>query len=535
MWRAIIVDDEPITRYGIKASVDWRGEDIEMTADCANGAEALRIMEQSPVDILITDIKMPVMDGLAITRRALKLNPGLKVVLVSSHNDFEFVREGLKLGVIDYILKHTLEPEELLQIIRKCKELLEKDVRDQGKVKTESRRGAMLLRKAFEGELKRFLIQHADAGTLTGECPDWLDGDFAALCMKLNRVFAIEEQHGFMHKSLMLEQFFDAFHEEEPDGIAIQSSENELFFLLPLRQEGREAMRESRLEASLPRLKHLLEQAGQALVTIGYCQDAGIEGIRRAFERARVASDRGFFEGNGIYCCNEGSSAGVREGKRLPNMLQTAPLTDGDQLKDAVEEWKEDWVQGGCSPLALKEQASRVLSAMFKRQADPYALVECFDRLFKTESLEDLCDILMQSVKELRESDLCVVQGIESQPVDKALDYIHAHYAESMTLQQVADYAHVSKNYFSILFKKIVGQNFIDYVITLRVQKAKEMLSCTELRVYEVADQSGFNDVKYFGKLFKKISGFSPIEYREQYGSYRKPPESHCSGRGGDT
>lgn len=516
MWRAMIVDDEPIIRFGIKASVDWTGEGIEIAADCANGAEALQRLEREPIDILITDIKMPIMDGLDLTRRALAINPGMKVILVSSHNDFEYVREGIKLGVVDYILKHTLEPEELLEIVRKCKETLEEERRMRSRLNGADREKAALLRKRYEGELKLHLIQRTER-LPAGEYPAWLDDAYVALHIKLNRISAIEEQHGYLYKSVLLEQFADALYAEVPEGIAVQTAENELFFLMPGPKDNSGPQAGPPMVERLRGLKGLLELDGGTSVTFGYAVGRGADEIRAVFVRSQEASDRGFFEGSGIFAY-DASAAIRREGKHLPTMYQTAAAAGDERVGELLEEWRADWSQGGRSPIALKEEASRVLSLMFKRHVDPYALVDCFDRLFKTETLDELCETLKLSIAELRKARL---ESFDAQgtghPIDKALDYIRAHYLETLTLQQVADFVHVSKNYFSILFKKVTGQNFIDYVITLRIQKAKELLAGTELKVYEVAEQSGFNDVKYFSKLFKKMTGHSPVDYRERH------------------
>lgn len=516
MWRAVIVDDEPIIRFGIKASVDWSKEGIEIVADCANGFEALQLLEQEPIDLLITDIKMPIMDGLALTKRALELRPEMKVILVSSHNDFEYVREGLKLGVADYILKHTLEPEELLQVVRHCLELLEKETDGKRGGPAVGKEDGVQLRKRFEGDLKLLLMEkNGNLPERSCSCPEWLNDGYSGLVILLNRVYLIEEQQGFLHKSVLLEQLTEALYGEEAEGIAVQTAEHELFFLLPAPAPEADAERMPD-ESRLLRLKERIEEESGAVVTIGWATGCGTVGIREIYAHCKKASDRGFFEGSGIYRFDSAYSVS-RDGLRLPEMFRSSEDTSDERLAALLAEWREDWSGGGCSPLSLKEEASRVLSMMFKQQVDPYALVETFDRLFKTETLGELCEVLQLSIAELRKSrcDSFDTPG-SKHPVDRALEYIRGHYLEMMTLQQVADYVHVSKNYFSILFKKVTGQNFIDYVITLRVQRAKDLLAGTDLKVYEVAEQSGFNDVKYFSKLFKKIAGSSPVDYRER-------------------
>ncbi|MFF2886469.1 response regulator [Paenibacillus sp. NPDC057967] len=528
MWQAMIVDDEPIIRYGIKASVDWEREGVEIAADCANGAEALQLMETRRIDLLITDIKMPVLDGLALTKQALSLNPGIKVILVSSHNDFEYVREGLKLGVADYILKHTLEPEELVQVVRRCIGMLQRESGGNGGMSPSAREERAKLRKSYESDLKQHLLQRS--GSLSvGAYPEWLNEEYAGLLIHPNRVYYIEEQQGYLYKSVLMEQLTEVLYGAEPEGLAVQSGEHELFYLMPV-PDAADVERAAELRERLLRLRDKLEREGGAGLTIGYAEGWGAGDIRSVFFGSKEASDRGFFEGSGIYS-SESASSRDREGMRLPAMYQEAEGLVDEKLQTLVAEWKEDWSQGGCPPLVLKEEASRVLSIMFKHQVDPYALVESFDRLFKTETLAELCDTLLLVAGELRKSRSDFDAPGFSHPIDKALEYIRTHYLETMTLQQVADIVHVSKNYFSILFKKVTGHNFIDYVITLRIQRAKELLAGSELKVYEVAELSGFNDVKYFSKLFKKMTGQSPVDYREQ----KLHKADGCCERGGGT
>lgn len=512
MWQAIIVDDEPIIRFGIKASVDWQQEGIEVVADCANGAEALQVMKQRPIDILITDIKMPLMDGLVLTRHALELNEDLKVILVSSYNDFEYVREGLKLGVIDYILKHTLEPEELLSIIRRCKQQLE-----QKKLAAIEASGAVYdslsdQRRHYESELKLYLIDAADH-LADGDYPLWLNDTYMACCIRLNSASTFEEQHGYLYKSILLDQCAEMLYEEAPQGLAIQTAENELLFLMSYSHEQPNPI--ALIEKGV---KQLLEEDGTIGVMIGFAEGGSGLDVRQVFHYSRQACDRGFFEGSGIYRyqADIAQQRHTGSGSNLPELIQAEASLNDDRLPVLVEQWRADWEKGGCSPRMLKEQACRVLSMKFKQHLDPHALVETFDRLFKSETLTELCELLKQSIVELRKARIEGIElGATHHPIDQALHYIDTHYLEAMTLQQVADYVHVSKNYLSILFKKVTGQNFIDYVIMLRIEKAKEMLAATSCKVYEIAEQSGFNDVKYFSKLFKKMTGYTPIDYRD--------------------
>ncbi|MNN48685.1 Bifunctional transcriptional activator/DNA repair enzyme AdaA [compost metagenome] len=142
---------------------------------------------------------------------------------------------------------------------------------------------------------------------------------------------------------------------------------------------------------------------------------------------------------------------------------------------------------------------------------------EQLELIRKTETLEQLASFM---VGELEQNGMSIIpqlsdNGYSGQLIARALEYIAAHFTENLTLQSVADTIHLSKSYFSLLFKKQTGRNFIDYLIELRIREAKRLLAQDDSRIYDVAQGAGFNDVKYFSKVFKKGTGFTPVEYRE--------------------
>ncbi len=153
----LIVDDEPIIRNGLKSFIDWEEHGLALVGDCANGLEALELLRSRPVDILITDIKMPVMDGLELTRNALEVNPQMKVVLISSYNEFDYVREGMKHGAVDYLLKPSLEAEELIAVLDRCKEMLLENRRQAIQKQQFDEQLTLLERRRSEQEMKRLL------------------------------------------------------------------------------------------------------------------------------------------------------------------------------------------------------------------------------------------------------------------------------------------------------------------------------------------------------------------------------------------
>jgi two-component system response regulator YesN len=251
MTNILLVDDDAMVLDGLRTTIDWDGNGFTVVALVSNGARALEVIESQKIDILVTDIVMPVMDGLELTRKTREKSPDTKILLLSSYNDFEYAREGIRLGASDYLLKPTLESEDLIRVLDEIRQQLKPDRRS----------------------------------TLLG---------------------------------------------------------------------------------------HIRENT----------QD---------------------------------------------------------------HEW-----------------------------------------------------------------------GFHKRLVNKALDYMDEHYTEIITLQDVADHIAISKNYFSEIFKKVTGHNFIDHLIYLRLYRAQELLTTTSLKIYEIAELCGFNDVKYFSKLFRNKMNLSPADYRNR-------------------
>lgn len=385
MYNVMIVDDEPVIRFGLKASIEWEKEDLCLIGDYSNGEQAWEAIQQQPVDILITDIKMPLMDGLELTKRTVRRSSSTKVILVSSYADFEYVREGIQLGAVDYVLKPTLEPKEFVVLLQKCIHLLKEERSVKEKLTAWEETNRKQEQKNTEDMMKKVLFEEQDASLLK-ECSPWLEKKLLVALLELDYMEQRSQQYEFLQKTAVLEQTQSLFYEYEPAGIYFPIGENEL--LLCVQAESDPA----------GQLKQLQEQT-----------------VKKGFS------------------------------------------------------FSVEW--------AVMDQVEAI------RESEPFVKANA---------------------------------GNENELVTKALRYIHGHYTEELTLQKLADHVHISRNYFSVLFKRFSGQNFIDYVIELRVKKAMDLLEKTALKVYEVAEQSGFNDVKYFSKLFKKSTGYSPVDYRSK-------------------
>jgi two-component system, response regulator YesN len=508
VYNVMIVDDEPIIRFGLKSSIDWEDKNLQLIGDFSNGKQALDAMERAGhVDILITDIKMPVMDGITLMKKALQMYPKLKVVLVSSYNEFEYVREGLTHGAVDYILKQTLEPDQFSRTIHKCIDKILDEEKVTEKLDQAEQTNKINDRRRTEQSIKRILLQkepfHACEQRIESlHMPQLL------LLGSIKELDRLEDEFGFLYKNLIVDEIQERFYRETEDGYCFPIGENELIFFMGNTEEPRDTVN---------KLKEKIEKETSLKLVFSYAVVSDREKLVEGYHHASLSGKQYFFQSNTEIFPYERGVKMLREPLSLEEIK--AQIHGEESLENFLEARFVRWKEEDMHPDNVKKEAGYILKALYWNKVEVSVLIDHMSNLASSETLEELtglfhdakneCDLFLESESKHPHMD--------NELLDKALSYIHEHFTQEMTLQNVADHIHISRNYFSILFKRFMDVNFIDYVIRLRINKAKELLGHTSLKVYEVAGESGFNDVKYFSKLFKKVTGLSPGDYRTEH------------------
>ncbi|MFD2328278.1 response regulator [Cohnella sp. GCM10020058] len=507
----MIVDDEPIIRLGIKASIEWERLSLRFAGEYANGAEALNALRETPADILITDIKMPLMDGLELTRQARALRPSTKVILISSYNDFDYVRQGIVLGAKDYILKATMEPEELNRVIGGCVEAIRQEVETAHKLDLYRKGEDMLSRRQLEQNMRRLLAQEQEG--LEREFAERFETGYLLVRAAVDRLDDLLQQYGQLHVGILMDDLKDVFYRHCPGGIGFVSGEGELLLLLDRAHESA-----SRVAA----LKSELEREDGVSLSVGYVERGAPGGWSASWEWTRHVYDRRFFDGAaGIHGRDD-----TEAGKQRDDGGQSRPASPTEETGLRVSELLLKWGRMKYDMKRVKQEASELFSRLFVRRLEPALLLAYYHQFMKAETLPELGELLENGLRDGEQLPHAERTSVSGLIVHKAMAYIRENYTQELTLQMVADHVHMSRNYFSVLFKKQTQHNFIDYIIQLRIAKAKELLGDRSAKVYEVAELTGFNDVKYFSKLFKKMTGSTPVDYRD-HGAAGAGSESH--------
>lgn len=522
-YKVMIVDDEPIIRFGLSSCVDWEQEGLSLIGEAANGEAALRIIREHAVDILITDIRMPLMDGLELTRQVKDFLPNVKVILISSYSDFEFAREAVKLGVVvDYLLKPTMEPDDLIRILHNCKQHLDMEklrYQKEERFVHEEYKHQML---QFESKLKSYLggtTVHLDWK------PDWLTGPLVIAIWKYDALEIDANLHGIV----LLESVKEQLNAWCAQGISFVSGNDEIITLL--------ADHNGSVNNAIGSYHQQLAIHGGPNFTVGISPSIhSIISVRDALEWAVLAIESSFFQGKGkcylgaISAHNDDELMNIQEDLQRQHRIlrekfsRSFASSDRELCMEIFElyvlQWKnphykrQDIILDARNLIMisgshhLKHQTEEVMQSMVKK----------LTTIENSPTFEMLVSYVRKELQRLWEPDqlLITTELGGAHTIQLALSYIQDNYRREISLQEVADYVHMSKNYFSEQFKRCTGFNFIDFVIRLRIHYAKHLLETTSSRIIDIGLQSGFNSPKHFLKLFKRMVHATPGEYRDQ-------------------
>lgn len=517
MYRVIIVDDEPIIRRGLRETIEWDSLGLEVAGEAANGVEALRLVRSVRPELLITDIRMPEMDGLQLIREVRKLDFDVKITILSGYSDYDYLKAAIKLGVDNYLLK-PIDNDELISNLKNAVSEIEKEAI----VDLRNRQGSELLRA---NTLRRLVTGNISPEELR-EKADFLDISVTAetyLCA----VIAVNPQISMPLREQACRDMADDVAEAFPGvrPIAFVDSEGNLVLLMAL-----DSAPEDRvcIQAALNGIVDRAGRTYRSQLMIGVGQPVNrLEDAPISYAGACESLEYGIFmQGSGVIWYD-----GVPE---VPSPGRTLDRFDFDRLEEFIRKGDQAGAQahldealaGVIRDAALSpKQAQNLLMHIAVRMTecfrDIYGSMNAyreptefdFAGLFGLRHFSDMRQWLLALCARLF-SDNAQVLGRSASLVGLAVGYIANHYKEGVTLKQVAADCHINTSYLGQIFRKEMGCAFTDYVNALRIREAQRLLANPTLKVYEVAEQVGFTDYHYFLKIFKKVTGSTPRDMR---------------------
>jgi len=477
MHSLLIVEDEKMIRQGIKAMIQRSGVPIDIILECGNGEVALEILKSQPVDVMFTDIRMPKMDGITLVKAMQELPRQPLTVAVSGYDEFSYAVEMLRAGVKEYILK-PVDRDQVKQILEK----LDAEIA-QRREKTENTRtiGGQQIRHLMRDEH----VTEAEMQAVMSEYGDSFYKDGYLVCCLENREgeMIVEEDHVYINHIGDFEVY--VLKEELLDQFRLQDWRRR-YVGVSRPKQGLEFLREGFLEAKEARIEAFwaerpmitfgetfggnTAESGEEHVTLSTLvqmlgtdkADLALKQLRNLFWNARRWSDHGKLD--------------VELVKFLDELAATYEAVL-DTEKEAVEQFKHLYA---------------------------YPSIGDYENAF-IEWLEHFADNLTHQFEDYK----------NKQKIQQAVVYIRDNFDKDLNMAVVSN--HISMNYslFSYAFKQYTGTNFVNFLKDIRMEKAKELLEKTDLRVVEISQKIGYENEKHFMKIFKVSFGVSPTEYRK--------------------
>jgi two-component system response regulator YesN len=530
MYKMLLVDDEPIVRLALKSLVDWNDYGFDEVLEAPNGKKALEIIKNiGDIDIVITDINMPIMNGIELIEKSRSLGIDTEFLVLSAYDDYSLVRSAFKLGINDYILKTEMEPDKILKMVVAA---LEGKKRDKGNKNYSVDRNE-LVRKLIVGDLTK---NELDRSVLRLKEENYI------CCSLLIDSFKIVEKryedNDLKELMISVKNAVSQILEAMGMGEIITLAPEEYGVILAFDTASMNCLNE-RLSDILNKIRYAISNFLNIEVTIGISKvSSDINDIKSLVEEAKRNARFRFVFGKGknIYPENVEELNKIKKNKNnyitqqiVIEMGKENGLLDAlDRLEEekCLEEMKRIFK---INEIALSGELESIyiyyieivlmiiqyiikdeendLEAIIGEEVDFYSELRKFDTIAEIE--EWILTLLTKVITSIRK-----INQREKATIKKAKDFIHKNYSDRVTLDMVSKSIGFSKAYFSKMFTEETGDNFTTYLTNVRIEKAKELLVKTDMKIYEICDKIGYPNIEHFSRTFKKLLGVSPIQYK---------------------
>jgi two-component system response regulator YesN len=521
-YKVFFVEDEIVTREGIRDNVDWTVNGFEYCGEASDGEMALPLLQTTRPDVLITDIKMPFMDGLQLCRIVREQMPWIKIIILSGHDEFEYAQKAIELGVTEYLLK-PVTVQNIHHSLQKIAAKLDRDKNEQ-KDLAELQKQVEENRDALRERFLLKLVVGAISSTDAIEQGQLLGLDLIARCYLVVILKAELDDRS--------EQFdYDEYRQVQQIVAGRVGNNPDIFLLKKDWEELVLVMKGSTPEYLEEESNFLLGVIKQDVKRTKYHLSMGVGAPKKRIADIYHSFVEALVTIQNATNVNKSCANLAVEKAELLKIDKTAVenyLRSG--AKDGIEEFFDGYIR----PLgdsALRSYLIKNYIVVDVIVATAKLVKEWggeIDRVvLELNSLETILTSI-KSVENLREQ-ICkilvsalVFRDTQTQPqhtrlIQQAKNHIDQHYMEAdLSLHDIATLINLSPSHFSTVFAQETSQTFKDYLTEVRIQKAKELLRTTALRSSDISYQVGYNDPHYFSFVFKKNTGFSPSEFRMQ-------------------
>lgn len=506
--KILLVDDEPLMRVALTSLLDYEAHGFEICGTAANGREALRLIEQEHPEIVITDLKMPVMDGLELIREVQARNLLCKVLVISNYSDYELVREALKLGAVDYLLKINIQESSLLQQLEALRKLI---MQDKAYVVVEKKQKQHLTQQQKKNILRDFFCgSEQNIETFIGRT----DLSLYFLDSPCNLFYIIPGGSAPDSPSYI---DFSTIEKVLEESLRQAELPMEMFTLFPTGMAVLTLAADIYLSEFAWHLQDILQTYISAPCTVIYSNSfVGYTEAKKKFALCKRSSELLFYGSQKLIHAEDvvfQTEHGCSNAFTLASQLSKLGAVEGCEAAQAVLlEALDHCCDNLVLPAVVRSYFSRVFEVISVNAQDESEHVHSVVKKL----LEQLA--LCTNAATLRQSLLAAVEKLyPSAGVRKdvlaILDYVDQNYSQKLTLSDIADHVYLNESYICRIFKEDMNVSIVKYINTVRMEQAARLIESGTIPVKNVCYSVGIETPSYFYRLFKTHFGVSPMQY----------------------
>lgn len=515
MYKVLIAEDEILVRLGLANSINWEKLDMILVAQASNGVQAFELFQKERPDIVITDIRMPLMDGMTLIQKIREIDSRCKIVIITCVEEFSYARQAIACQVEDYILKLTMDMNEIEALLANIRKKLDVS----GAVQQTSPLSSHIMDTRTRQELYDCLRGYGTSVSYNSLTSSFFSEPFQVAFIRVllkKKELREEAERSRICADKSIFQLLRQ-HLEHDGAILVENTPGEYFLLFHrLNTFHRDFKAVITLTEKYYNSRPIcgISPVWQNLTTVSEAADAASSLLARYFfspeqllftadspdDKERI-KDSVFLHTQKIFLDFSGSCPGITDiwneyDGRIRQLLSDFSGDCNDIRK--LFYYLADWLQESLS-LNNNESADNCVYN-YRRY------------IFDATDIQDIYYIFERLLNKFLV--FTVSSGSLSREMQEIIRYIEKHYAENLSLEDLSAQVNYSKGYLCSIFRRELNTSFGNYLSKVRISHAKKLLTTSFLRLYEIAEQTGFYDYSHFARTFKKYTGFSPQEYQ---------------------
>ncbi len=540
MIKVLIVDDDSVARTNIKIMIDWENNGFDICGEASNGKEAIHLIKETLPAIIITDMSMPIMDGIALIEHINSNYPQIKIIALSGYEDFEYVRRSMKNGAIDYILKHSLDAGSLMDALTTAREKLKAEIwehNEKAMLEMQINESRSVLRKKFITQLVQADV--TDKTEIEQKIVDLrLDietKNIALVLFEVDDFINIYEK--FSSKEInkltsSVEEISAEILKGAVKGVISHIHDGKFIIIFSFGNMRSDLYIYNLIVTTINRIKSSIKRYLNITACFSYSRIfSDITFIHKYYQEAELLLKDRFFMGkdriieesshNSI--SNEYLNLEINEEKTIIEALKTQ---DNDKIEKCLNKVFSRLVDNRSSYNSIQMICAELINIVNRVARETGIDIKNvyndkdipYSSMNKIETLIEMREWILKSYTKLTG----LIGAINFDPsyseyTKKAISYIHKNYKNNVSLNEAAECIGINSSYLSRIFKEDCGMGFVEYLNKIRVEYAKKVIESGRMKLKDVVKEAGFNNYTYFFKVFKDVINMTPVEYEKMY------------------